>query len=73
MFVPHFCYGRFVDKYKTVLPSLLFNEFPKERENNGNVVVVVKGKIYFKMRRWSRRGENNKIVKECMKKLKRET
>ena len=56
MFVPHFCYGRFVDKYKPVLPSLLFNEFPKERENNGNVVVVVKGKIYLKMRRWSRRG-----------------
>ena len=27
MFVPHFCYGRFVDKYKPVLPSLLLNEF----------------------------------------------
>ena len=50
---------------------------------------MVKGKIYLKMRRWSRRGENNKIVeeeenkkmrresnkivKECMIKLKRET
>ena len=27
MFNPHFCYGRFVDKYKPVLPSLLLNEF----------------------------------------------
>ena len=28
MFVPHVCHGRFVDKYKPVLPLRLLNEFP---------------------------------------------
>ena len=33
----------------------------------------MKGKIYIKMRRWSRRGENNKTVEEEIKKMRRES
>ena len=48
-----------------------------EEGNNRNVVlVVVEEKMHKKMRRWSRRRENNKIVEDGMKnknkKLRRE-